>query len=275
MNKKSLKLILFIFILGVISCDEPETVVTDIVHSDGSVLRKIEMRNKKNVFKPSSLRVPVDSTWIIMDTIEITKKGEKVDTVWIKRAEKEFRNVAEINREYSSDSGSNKTAKRKVLFSRKFKWFNTELRFSENVDRALLYGYPLAEYLNKEELDFYFLPVSISTEKLSGQDSTIYKVLNDTIEKKTKKWLWSCFVSEWIEEFSKLTNGLTSEDLSKASLKKHEKDVIKMIKQDSSKSDSLVIIKLMGEENYMRFKKEIDSSTAIVNRRLSDWRIIS
>lgn len=78
MNKKSLKLILFIFILGVISCDEPETVVTDIVHSDGSVLRKIEMRNKKNVFKPSSLRVPVDSTWIIMDTIEITKKEKKL-----------------------------------------------------------------------------------------------------------------------------------------------------------------------------------------------------
>ncbi len=34
-----------------VSCDEPETVVTNIVHPDGSVTRKIEMRNSKNKFE--------------------------------------------------------------------------------------------------------------------------------------------------------------------------------------------------------------------------------
>ena len=46
-------------LMMVMSCDEPETVVTNFVHPDGSVTRKIEMRSIKNNFKCRS-QVPFD-----------------------------------------------------------------------------------------------------------------------------------------------------------------------------------------------------------------------
>ena len=68
-------------LMMVVSCDEPETVVTNYVHPDGSITRKIEMRNIKNDFKTSDHQVPFDNTWTIRDSIEIGVKG---DTIWIK-----------------------------------------------------------------------------------------------------------------------------------------------------------------------------------------------
>jgi hypothetical protein len=128
MKRKSIRLITaFIFIM-VASCDEPETVVTNYVHSDGSITRKIEMRNLENKFELSNIQVPFDSTWTIRDSIEVSKKG---DTTWIKRAEKLFRNADEINLSYKNDSSANKAIIRQAEFKKSFKWFNTEYRFSE------------------------------------------------------------------------------------------------------------------------------------------------
>ncbi len=84
---------------GVASCNEPETVVTNIVHPDGTVLRRIEMKKLENKFEVSDLQVPFDSTWTITDSLEINMEG---DTIWIKRDEKLFSDVEEINRTYLS-----------------------------------------------------------------------------------------------------------------------------------------------------------------------------
>ena len=46
MKRKSIKLIVSLSLMLTISCNEPETVVTNIVHADGSVTRKIQMRNE-------------------------------------------------------------------------------------------------------------------------------------------------------------------------------------------------------------------------------------
>ena len=140
MKKRVLKSVLILVLLMVYSCDEPETVVTNIVHTDGSVTRHVEMRSTKNVFDPSDYRIPVDSSWNISDTIEINIKDGKSDTTWIKIAEKNFGNVEEINKGYSTDKGKNKASKRTARFSKKFKWFNTEFRFSENVTGFLVEG---------------------------------------------------------------------------------------------------------------------------------------
>jgi hypothetical protein len=85
MKRKSFKLIVLLILMMVVSCDEPETVVTNIVHPDGSVTRKIEMKNTKNKFDLSVLQVPFDSTWAVKDTMRISEKG---DTTWIKTAVK-------------------------------------------------------------------------------------------------------------------------------------------------------------------------------------------
>lgn len=271
MKSKTIKSVLITVLLIVFSCDEPETTVTNIVHSDGSVSRKIEMRNHKNNFKISDLQVPFDSTWIIKDTIEI---GEKKDTTFIKTAEKQFKNVGEINKSYLSDKGANKEIKRKAIFIKKFKWFNTEYRFSEVIDKKMSNGYPIKDFLNQEELNYFYSPESVNNEKINGKDSLKYKALVDTIKKKTDYWTGKSLISEWIYDFSGLVRGKAANDLTEASLKKNENEFVKLLEKYDNKFDSLwkagVILKeMIGEDNAVKFKTEADSAIAIVTQYLT------
>jgi hypothetical protein len=266
MKRNKIKLIISIILMIVASCDEPETVVTNFVHSDGSITRKIEMRNNENSFKKSGLQVPFDSTWTVKDTIEKDKKG---DTIWIKRALKEFKNIDELNLAYKSDSGANKEISRKAAFRKSFKWFNTEYRFSEGIDRKLTYGYPLKDYLNSEELLFFYSPEGEKEAKESGPDSLKFKAISHSVKLKTDTWNTKNIVSEWIGEFSKLTAGKTGEDLTYKSLKAREDEFIKMVELNDEKFDSLwkegiILKKLIGEENAMKYKTEADSAISIV-----------
>jgi hypothetical protein len=71
MKRSSLKMTVSLILMLIVSCNEPETVVTNIVHTDGSVTRKIHMKsiegdvNKR--FKTSDIQVPLDSTWTIKE----------------------------------------------------------------------------------------------------------------------------------------------------------------------------------------------------------------
>jgi hypothetical protein len=268
MKHKVIKSVSIALLLIVFSCDEPETIVTNIVHPDGSVTRHIEMRNKKKNFKQTDLQVPFDSTWAINDTIII---GEKKDTTWIKTAKKLFKNVDEINQSYRSDKGANKNVPRSAGFTRKFKWFNTMYRYNESIDKKMLYGYPIKEFLNVEELTYFYSPESARREKQNGPDSLKYRAFEDSIKTKTDRWTEKSLVSEWIGEFSRLTAGKGGNDISIESLKMREDDLTKIIHKYENKFDSLwakgIILKeMIGEANAAKFKTEADTSIAIITR---------
>jgi hypothetical protein len=270
MKSKVIKSVSIALLLIVFSCDDPETTVTNTVHPDGSVTRHIEMRNKKNNFKISNLQVPFDSTWIIKDSITI---GDKKDTTWIKTAEKLFKNVDEINKSYLSDKGGNKDIPRKASFTKKFKWFNTVYRFSESIEKKMSDGYPLKDFLNKDELTYFYSPGSILREKQNGPDSLKYRALEDTIKVKTDRWTEKSIVSEWIGEFSRLTAGKGGNDISRETLKSREGDLAKIVNKYNNKFDSLwakgVILKeMIGERNAVKFKTEGDTALAVVTRVL-------
>jgi hypothetical protein len=269
MKRKSLKLVVSFILVTIASCNEPETVVTDIVHPDGSVTRKIEMKSTENNITMENIPVPFDSTWTIRDSLEISEKG---DTVWVKRAEKLFANTAEINNVYLADSGVNKDISRKAEFRKLFRWFNTEYRFAEIIDKKMLYGYPLDRFLDQEEMKYFFSPDAIKNEKKQGPDSTKYKVMEDTINVKTNKWLFRSMVSEWIEEFSKLIANRAGADLSEESLKSHEDEYAGYIAKNGDKFDSLwshgvVLRDFIGEANAVKFKNDADSAMNIVEKR--------
>jgi dsDNA-binding SOS-regulon protein len=270
MKRKALKPILLLVLLVVFSCDEPETRVTNTVHPDGSVTRKIEMRNKKNEFNLSDLQVPFDSTWIIKDSIEI---GQKKDTTWIRTAEKFFRNVDEINISYLTDSGANKDIQRKAKFAKKFKWFNTEYRFSELIDRKMSNGYPIKDFLNAEEFTYFYSPDGLKQEKKNSADSLKFRALEDTISKKVEIWTTKSLVSEWIVEFSRLIEGRAGNEITGESMKANMDKYIKMLDIYDNKFDSLweagIILKdMIGEKNSIRFKPEADSAMAFLEKIL-------
>lgn len=259
-----------IALIAVFSCNEPRTVVTDIVHPDGSVTRRIEIKNSENNFPMSDLQVPFDDTWIIKDSLEIGRNG---DTTFVKRAEKLFENVTLLNETYRTDKGVNRGVNRHAKFTKRFKWFNTEYRFEESVDKLISFGYPLSDFLNKQELDFFYSPASLNDYRKSGPDSLKYKALEDTTNKKTDIWLYKNVVSEWIGLFSGLVGNRAGKDLTYESLKSKEDLFLKIVKENDNKFDSLwgtgqILREFIGEKNAVSYKTEADSAMKIMEKTM-------
>jgi hypothetical protein len=268
MERKVLKSVLIMILLMFFSCNE--TVVTNIVHPDGSVTRRIVIQDgDKKSFEPAALRVPFDSSWNITDSFKTNEKG---DTFWIRTAEKLFKNVDEINLSYKKDKGVNSKMSRNASFTKKFRWFNTEYRFSESIEKQMLYGYPIKDFLNQEELMYFYSPEWIKSKKQNGPDSTKFKTFEDTINRKVDRWSKKSFVSEMITEFSRLLEGKEVDELKKETLKAREDTFVKIIAINEKKLDSLwkegIILKdMIGEKNSIRFRNEADSAyKTIVNR---------
>jgi hypothetical protein len=236
--------------------------VTDIVHKDGSVTRRIEIRNSENNFRVADMQVPFDSTWTIRDSLEISVEG---DTTWVKRGEKYFENIDLLNAEYLKDSSVNREAERRVEFRRKFRWFNTEYRFAEIAGKKMNHGYPLSDFLNKEELDFFYLPESIIADKKEGPDSLYYRALWDTLNRKTDEWAFNCLVNEWIAGFADLTKNSDDRDISFETLSRNEKRIVGIVKKYDEKFDSLwqtgqVLKEFIGEQGAVKYMAEADSA---------------
>jgi hypothetical protein len=275
MKRTSLNPILFFLIMVVASCDEPQTTVTNYVHSDGSVLRKLEMRNQKKNFKKSDLQVPFDSTWVVKDSCEVNTKG---DTTYIKRAEKLFKNIKEINLAYKSDSGANRNVPRTTSFKKSFRWFYTVYRFSEIIDKKLEFGYPVRNFLNDEELLYFYSPGNIKQAKEHGPDSLKYRALADSLKLKTDRWTLRNIVSEWIWAFSNIIKNKADGEVSFQSLKKHENDFVSLIEKNDKNLDSLwkkgILLKqFIGEANALKYEKEADNAIdSVTNEIFMDFK---
>ncbi len=274
MNKKSIMLVMFL-LLFVVSCNDPETIVTDFVHPDGSVTRKIEMRSiegdKQKRFKISDIQVPIDSSWKIKDSSELDEKG---DTIFVRRAEKFFKNIVEINQAYSADSGTNRNISRKAEFKKSFKWFNTEFRFSERIEKRLSFGYPVKNFLNSEELRYFYSPEVVQNTNLDGPDSLKYRALRDSVKYETDRWTAKNMVSEWIGQFANLTSKeKTDSTMSLKTLKSREDEFAKLILKEDKGLDSLwkngiILREFIGESNALKYKTEADSALSIVTNKL-------
>lgn len=275
MKNKSLKLIVSIIIMIIASCDEPKTVVTNYVHPDGSVTRKIEMRNTQNKFEKSEIQVPFDSTWIVRDSIEIGAKG---DTTWIKRAQKDFKNTDEINLTYKNDSGPNKAFSRKADFKKSFKWFHTEYRFAETIDKKMSGGYLLKDFLNGEELAYFYSPDELKQSKENGPDSLRYKKMTDSINIKTDYWITKNITAAWINEFSNLTKDRKDSSISRTTLKSREDEFVDIFNLNKDRWDSLwdngiLLNKLIGETNAVKFRPEADTAmTHVINQYFVNFK---
>jgi len=279
MKNRSLKLVVSLILMLIASCNEPDTVVTDFVHPDGAVTRRIFMKSIEGDaakrFKLSEIQLPLDSTWTVKDSCEVNEKG---DTIWIRRAEKLFKSVNEINLAYKSDSSSNKEFSRHAEFKKKFKWFNTEFRFSEKIDRILSFGYPVKDFLNKEELQYFYSPEELKSSKENGPDSLKYKALSESVRQNSDKWTERNLVSEWIGEFSRLTAGKTNDDMSYKALKSREDEFVRIIEKNDKQLDSLwtngiLLREFIGDPNALKYKIEADSALSIVTKEIaSDFK---
>jgi hypothetical protein len=271
MKSKPLKLVISLILFFIVSCEEPETLVTDIIHRDGSITREIVMRKTGKKFKLTDIQVPLDNSWIFSDSCEISPKG---DTTWVKRASKEFKNTDEINLAYKADSGCNKKFSRHAAFSKKFRWFNTIYRFSETIEKRMKYGYPVSDFLNSEELQWFYSPYSDNESNLRGPDSLKYKSVSDSVNIKKDRWINKCIVSEWVGEFSGQLNNPDIE-LSYDSLKNKEDRILDIVMRNEKDFDNLwtsgyILKQFIGESNALKYRSEADTALDIVENRVTE-----
>jgi hypothetical protein len=93
----------------------------------------------------------------------------------------------------------------------------------------------------------------------------------DSVKYKTDLWSTKNIVSEWIGEFAGLVAGKAGEDLSLESLKTRENDFVRVVQENDHKFDSLwskgiILKKLIGEENALKYKTEADSALGSVTK---------
>lgn len=292
--KKKIKIIFTLLSMLILFGCDYETHVINTVHEDGSVTRKVTMKNSEEDFDPGKYRVPVDSTWNIEITSEI---NENNDTTWILTAEKHFASVDEINDEYTNDLGSNKYLNRSAQFSKSFKWFTTVFRYSETVEKIMTVHCPVTDFLSDEELKFFYLPDKVQNELTAGSDSLQYKALSDTIDTKSEVWLWTGFVRQWIEIFYNVVEDHPDLSIRKEEMHSKEPDIVKVIiafeeseeaeegeiindleedeeviqsiekeleKEEELDDIQIIVESVLGKEFYATFKTEIDSSISIL-----------
>ena len=286
MKRISLKLVLIMTFLMLSSCNE--TVVTNIVHPDGSVTRRIEIKDQdKKSFQKENFRVPFDESWTISDTFEVSFHGDTVrgDTTWIRKAEKLFKNVSEINKEYENDKGSNKDFVREARFSKKFRWFNTLYTFSENIEKSFIYGYPVGQYLSGRELEYFYMPENILNERKKGPDSTMVKQIEDTLNSKKDHWFLMCCISEWREEFLRLAQKKGLKDITSESLMNKDPEIVNMLEKsietyaNADPKDSVefqydsvfrnIVKTALGDDFPGKYETEIDTTLNILMNRFN------
>jgi len=252
----------FLMLFALHSCNRPETTVVNFVRPDGSVLREIVMKHSGKNFSISNVQVPYDTTWIITDTLEINPEG---DTLWVRRAEKLFRNFREMNDYYETDSSFNREEKRRVEFKKSFRWFNTAFRFAEIIEARTKNGYPLSRFMEKSESEFFYSPESLKEKLLKGPDSLRYKAIEESVNSKTTEWIIRSFVAEWSELFSRMVKEKTSGAVVFDNLKSKEDSLYRYLDLKNKDTDSLwnsgvILSFLVGEEYASRFRAEADSA---------------
>ena len=261
--KKRIPLVLALLLI-VVSCEDPETTVTNYVRRDGSVLRKAELKYNKDELDLNDFGVPVDSTWKLHDSISISSEG---DTLWFLLAGKLFVSVDDINKAYLADSGENSIVPRIASFHTSFKWFTTTLRFNEKCERSLSHGYPAGKYLTPAEMQFMDLPSVIREEMLAGPDSLKYRELNDSLDTHTEMWLVRSLISEWIEDAGALCTASGKDTLITQVLRSHETEFDGLIKLESDFDKTCSGI--LGDSLFKKYKPALDSAMKISEEKFN------
>lgn len=253
-------------LVSLIGCNEPETIVTNTVHADGSVTRRVEIRNTEDVFEADFYRVPVDSSWIIVRSIEVSDEG---DTTWVMVAEKLFASTDLINSDYASADGINSYLQRTASFRKMFRWFNTHFVFSESVERFIDDGHPLASYLDREEIDFIRLPGSVSDELMAGADSLKYRSMSERTDSVMNVWMKQGFIRSWMASSTRLLGNAGADSSVIREFNSREYELLERYSFDWD-ADSLIGI-VFEEEIRSGFKPLLDSARRDLEERVERW----
>lgn len=268
MIQKVIRSLILVSMVMFSSC-KYKTHVINTVHKNGSVTRKVIMRNNSNYFEPRYYAVPIDSSWQVEITPEV---NENKDTSWFLTAVKRFESVDEINEEYEYDIGANRGLKRTAVFSKSYRWFTTVYRFAEIIEKAFPVACPMSDYLTDEELDFYYLPDNVKNNLKSGPDSISFRKMSDSINVKLDQWEFTCEMWQWTEIFYDLFEGHPKLKISREEMRSKAPQFVDCI-LNADEDDELdtIVIALLGVEFDTTFREEIEYSVTILEEMENNY----
>lgn len=272
MKKRRISIAIVLTFVFLFSCDEYKTKVSNEVHADGSITRTVMMTKKdRKDFDPGKYLVPIDSTWNIEYSLDI---DENSDTTWILNAQKKFESVEYINAEYETDSGKNQSMSRHADFSRQFRWFYTEYRYAETVEKILDVECLPDSFLTLEELKYFYLPESISENLKNGSDSIKYRQLEKNIETNMEAWFWTSLVQQWILNLHTLASENENYSLKLEELQAKEEQLLYYMEKYGENDDYFpdsIVKYTMGEKFIEEFQIEIDSAYVMMESKFETY----
>ncbi len=246
-----------IMILILVSCGEPDALVVNVVHKDGSITRKVILTSTKDNFDLDDCQVPVNKSWDIEKISEISEKG---DTTWTLTAIKDFESVDGLNTLYETYEGSNGAMKRKILFRKRFLWFNTEYYFAETIEKAIE-GFPPEEFFTGEQLNYFYMPDEMEENKMKGPDSTRVKEIIDGGEEVYDEWLEKSLLKQFCLNIIDLTGRKETDILLDTILNMNfEGDIFDM-------EEDKAVDYIFGQGFYSRNEALVDSASNMLDKR--------
>ena len=186
-----------------------ETHVTNKVNSDGSVLRTVVCTSDDiDDFDFSEYPVPVDETW----QKEVTFKFDSIendsgllvpdtDTIWVYTYEKMFDNSDVLNEAYTSGKDRFNHTKRTVEFKKQFRWFYSNILFSEKVE-SLIEGIDPEEYFTAEEFEVFNMQDHERITYINHADSVQRKTFVEHVEAKTEEWMTESLIVDYVKRLA-------------------------------------------------------------------------
>jgi hypothetical protein len=195
--------------------------VTTTVHPDGSIDRVIKVfRNDSGSFDSGSMYIPDGEGWTRTTEWE-TKIENETDTIekFVLTAKKHFKNYRELNSDLSGDSLKPGDIRIETNLEKKFRWFYTDMRFTENYKKCFPFDhFPLNDFMSESEIEFSlnsdsflyspekesFVKISSFEQipELTNQDSIKAEEIEKKLEVKFNKWM----AKNAYEEFSQIVS---------------------------------------------------------------------
>ena len=236
------------------SCGGPDALLINMVREDGSVKRTVILTYHKDEFDLSDCQVPVDSTWDISKSYDVSEAG---DTTYSLTAVKEFESVRAINILYDEYDGSNPGMERMAGFNKKFRWFNTFYRYSENINAALA-GIPPEDFFSEEELDYFYMPEKLIDALLEGPDSTrIEETILDHLAKRKEEWFEKSLLRAFVLKVADTVSASPGIAVDTSQIFKKAEELSYSIFEDMEEQQ--VVDTLLGEEFYKNNRALVDT----------------
>lgn len=255
---------IIIVVLGLVlissECGSPDMLVINEIQEDGSINRKLIITNGEDDFDLDDLQVPVDSTWTLDKTLEVSERG---DSLWTLTAEKHILSVDDLNFTYNNQESSNQFTNRWAEFSSKFRWFNTIYYYSENIEKAID-GLPPEDFFEDEYLGLFYMPEKIFNDLRYGEDSLKYKAMDDTLEQMSEEWLVRSLVRAAIIELDSLLLESDNKSIDIASIWEKEDELGAIFLEMGEEA----IDTLFGVGYYEQNQALIDSSMNRLDKKL-------